>query len=75
MSNLKDGLEEFKKTFESGAAPYNATPQRVDTMHRGPSSSHQELKVVQSKSPTEPQISLDHSRYNLVLTFANSDRA
>jgi len=27
MSNLKDGLEEFKKTFESGAAPYNATPQ------------------------------------------------
>jgi hypothetical protein len=30
MSNL----EEFKKTFESGAPPYNATPERVATMHR-----------------------------------------
>jgi hypothetical protein len=34
MSNLKDRLEEFKKTFESGAPPYNVTPERVATMHR-----------------------------------------
>ena len=34
MSNLKDRLEEFKKTFESEATPYNATPERVATMHR-----------------------------------------
>jgi hypothetical protein len=34
MSNLKDRLEEFRKTFESGAAPYNATPETVATMHR-----------------------------------------
>lgn len=34
MSNLKDRLEEYKKTFESGAPPYNASPERVATMHR-----------------------------------------
>ena len=34
MSNLKNRLEEFKKTFESGAPPYNATPDRVAMMHR-----------------------------------------
>jgi hypothetical protein len=34
MSNLRDRLEEFKKTFESGAPPYNATPEIVATMHR-----------------------------------------
>jgi hypothetical protein len=34
MSNLKDRLEEFKRAFESGAAPYNATPEIVATMHR-----------------------------------------
>ena len=34
MSNLKDRLEEFKKTFESGAPPYNVTAERVAMMHR-----------------------------------------
>ena len=34
MSNLKDRLEEFKNTFESGAPPYNVTPEIVATMHR-----------------------------------------
>jgi len=34
MSNLKDRLEEFKKTFESGAPPYNVTPEVVAKMHR-----------------------------------------
>ncbi len=34
MLNLKDRLEEFKKTFESGGPPYNVTPERVATMHR-----------------------------------------
>jgi hypothetical protein len=34
MWNLKDRLEEFKKTFESGSPPYNATPEIVATMHR-----------------------------------------
>ena len=34
MSNLKDRLDEFKKTFESGGPPYNVTPDIVATMHR-----------------------------------------
>jgi hypothetical protein len=34
MSNLKDRLEEFKKIFESGAPPYNVTPEVVAEMHR-----------------------------------------
>ncbi len=34
MSSLKDRLEEFKRTFESGAPPYNATREAVATMHR-----------------------------------------
>jgi len=59
MSNLKDRLDEFKKTFESGAPPYNATPERVATMHRATAElRHPELKVVHSKSATAPRISL-----------------
>jgi len=34
MSKLRDRLEEFKTTFESGDPPYNATPEVVATMHR-----------------------------------------
>jgi len=34
MSNLKDRLEEFKKTFESGGPPYNVPPDKIATMHR-----------------------------------------
>ena len=34
MPNLKDRMEEFKRTFESGAPPYNATPETVAAMNR-----------------------------------------
>jgi hypothetical protein len=34
MSNLNDRLQEFKTTFESGAPPYNASPEVVAQMHR-----------------------------------------
>jgi len=34
MSKLRDRLEEFKTTFESGDPPYNATPEVVATMHQ-----------------------------------------
>ena len=34
ISNLKDRLDEFKKTFESGAPPYNVAPEKIATMHR-----------------------------------------
>jgi hypothetical protein len=32
MLNLKGRLEEFRKTFESGAPPYNVTPEKVATI-------------------------------------------
>ncbi len=34
MSRLRNRLEEFKTTFESGAPPYNATREAIATMHR-----------------------------------------
>jgi len=34
MSNLNYRLQEFKTTFESGAPPYNASPEVVAVMHR-----------------------------------------
>lgn len=33
MSNLQDRLDEFKKTFESGA-PHNAPHEAIEMMHR-----------------------------------------
>lgn len=34
MANLQERLEEFKKSFESGAPPYNAPPEAIEMMHR-----------------------------------------
>ena len=34
MADLQSRLDEFKKAFESGAPPYNATHEAIETMHR-----------------------------------------
>ena len=34
MVGLQERLDEFKKSFESGAAPYNATSEAIEKMHR-----------------------------------------
>ena len=34
MANLQERLDEFKKSFESGAPPYNAPREAIETMHR-----------------------------------------
>ena len=34
MANLQDRLNEFKKSFESGAPPYRAPREAIETMHR-----------------------------------------
>jgi hypothetical protein len=34
MPRLKDRLNEFKKSFESGATSYNISREAVETMHR-----------------------------------------
>jgi hypothetical protein len=34
MPSLQSRLDEFKKAFESGAPPYNAPQEVIETMHR-----------------------------------------
>jgi len=34
MGGLQSRLDEFKKAFESGAPPYNAPQEAIETMHR-----------------------------------------
>ena len=34
MRNLQSRLDEFKREFESGAPPYNATHEVIEMMHR-----------------------------------------
>jgi hypothetical protein len=34
MPNLQDRLDEFKRTFESGAPPFRVSPEAVEQMHR-----------------------------------------
>ena len=34
MASLQERLDEFKKSFESGAPPYNAPREAVEIMHR-----------------------------------------
>jgi hypothetical protein len=34
MAKLQERLDEFKKTFESGAPPYNAPHEVIEKMHR-----------------------------------------
>jgi hypothetical protein len=34
MGTLQDRLDEFKKSFESGAPPYNAPGEVIEKMHR-----------------------------------------
>ena len=34
MASLQEQLDEFKKSFESGAPPYNAPHEAIEKMHR-----------------------------------------
>jgi hypothetical protein len=34
MASLQERLDQFKKSFESGAPPYNAPREAIETMHR-----------------------------------------
>jgi len=34
MASLQQRLDDFKRSFESGAPPYNAPRQVIETMHR-----------------------------------------
>lgn len=34
MAALQERLDEFKRSFESGAPPYNTPPEAIEKMHR-----------------------------------------
>ena len=52
MGSLQERLDEFKKSFESGAPPYNAPHEVIDKMHRATA----ELKAtgIEDRAPTSP---------------------
>ena len=67
MSSLQDRLDAFKKAFESGAPPYNAPHEVVETMHRATA----ELKAsgleeralkVGDRAPTFKLFNQDHAQ-------------
>ena len=69
MATLQSRLDEFKKAFESGAPPYNAPHEAIETMHRATAElkasglANQSLKV----GDRAPQFSLfnqDHVQVN-----------
>jgi len=51
MATLQSRLDEFKRTFESGAPPYNAQQEAIEKMHRATAElkalgiEHQALKI------------------------------
>ena len=40
MASLQSRLDDFKKNFESGAPPYNAPREAIETMHRATTELH-----------------------------------
>jgi hypothetical protein len=69
MASLQSRLDEFKKAFESGAPPYNAPREAIETMHRATA----ELKASGAEAKTlkagdhAPEFSLfnqDHVQVN-----------
>jgi hypothetical protein len=34
MAGLQERLDEFRRAFDAGAPPYNATPEAIEKMHR-----------------------------------------
>jgi len=69
MATLKDRLDEFKRTFESGAPPYNAPREAIATMHRATD----ELKAsgienavlkVGDRAPNFSLFNQDHAQVN-----------
>jgi hypothetical protein len=69
MANLQSRLDEFKQAFESGAPPYNAPHEAIETVHRATA----ELKAsgienrvlnVGERSPEFSLFNQDHSQMN-----------
>lgn len=65
MATLQERLDQFKKSFESGAPPYNAPHGAIETMHRATAElkatgiEEQALKVG-DRSPSFTLFNQDH---------------
>jgi hypothetical protein len=69
MAALKDRLDEFKKSFESGAPPYNAPREAIETMHRATAELHASGLVnkalkVGDRAPEFSLFNQDHVQVN-----------
>ncbi len=69
MASLQQRLNDFKQAFESGAPPYNAPHEAIETMHRATA----ELKAtgiedralkVGDRAPSFTSFSQDHVQIN-----------
>lgn len=71
MGSLQSRLDEFKKEFESGAPPYNAPREAIETMHRatGELEASGLIKKALKAGDRAPEFSLfnqDHAQVNSV---------
>jgi hypothetical protein len=65
MASLQSRLAEFKKVFESGAPPYNAPQESIETMHRATaelkaSGIEQQALTVGKRAPSFALFNQDH---------------
>jgi hypothetical protein len=66
MASLQSRLDEFKKTFESGAPPYNAPHEVIEKMHRAtaelrPSGIEQQALKIGDRAPSFTLFNQDHA--------------
>jgi hypothetical protein len=67
MASLQSRLDEFKKAFESGAPPYNARHEVIETMHRATaelkaSGIEQQALKVGERAPNFSLFNQDHAQ-------------
>ena len=65
MANLQSRLDDFKRTFESGAPPYNAPQETIETMHRATaelkaSGIEQQALKIGDRAPSFTLLNQDH---------------
>jgi hypothetical protein len=69
MASLQSRLDEFKQAFESGAPPYNAPREAIETMHRATAelkASGAETKALKAgdRAPEFSLFNQDHVQVN-----------
>lgn len=66
MASLQERLDEFKRSFESGAPPYNAPHEAIETMHRATAELkatgiEQQALTVGDRAPSFTLFNQDHA--------------